>query len=102
MFFSLSFSTNHLFFKIKRKSSKIIQKMLVSTFHTTGTAQKMKFFSLRISSINVTKSAGNWSQVTFTEEILIGKLHFFYVMQSLFINRQNIRQPEVFLCFQGV
>ena len=47
MFFSLSFSTKHLFFKIKRKSSKIIQKMLVSTFHTTGTAQKMNFFFIK-------------------------------------------------------
>ena len=47
MFFSLLFSTKHLFFKIKRKSSKIIQKMLVSTFHTTGTAQKMIFFFIK-------------------------------------------------------
>ena len=33
-------------------------------------------FPLRISSVNVTKSAGNCGLVTFTEEILNGKLHF--------------------------
>ena len=33
-------------------------------------------FSLRISSVNVTKSAGNCGLVTFTEEILNEKLHF--------------------------
>ena len=42
------------------------------TDFTHCTAQKLKFF-LRISSVNVTKSAENWG---FTEEILIGKLHF--------------------------
>ena len=33
-------------------------------------------FPLSISSLNVTKSAGNCDLVTFTEEILNGKLHF--------------------------
>ena len=40
--------------------------------YRTRTTQKMKF-SLRFSSVNVTKSAVS---VTFTEEILNGKLHF--------------------------
>ena len=41
------------------------------------TAQKMQFSAnpQRISSVNVTKSAGNCGLVTFTEAILNGKLH---------------------------
>ena len=35
-------------------------------------------FPLTISSINVTKSAVFWGLVTFTEEILDGKLHFLF------------------------
>ena len=100
MFFSLLFSTKHLFFKIKRKSSKIIQKMLVSTFHTTGTAQKMIFFSLRISTINVTKPAGNWSQVTFPEEILNGKLHFLCNAVSFYKSSKH-QATRGFLMFSG-
>ena len=38
-------------------------------------SQNMKF-SFKGSSVNVIKSAGNWDLVTFTEEILNGKLHF--------------------------
>ena len=38
--------------------------------------QKKCSFPLRISSINVTKSAGNCGFSQFTEEILNGKLHF--------------------------
>ena len=37
-------------------------------------------FSLRISSVNVTKFAGNCDLVTFTEEILNGKLHFLFLI----------------------
>ena len=43
---------------------------------TVITAQKM-MFSLRVSSVNVTKSAADL--VIFTEEILNGKLHFYAV-----------------------
>ena len=38
--------------------------------------QKKKSFPLGISSVNMTKSAGNCGLVTFAEEILNGKLHF--------------------------
>ena len=41
---------------------------------------KNEVFSLRISSVNVTKSAGNCGVVTFTVEILNGKLQFFTVL----------------------
>ena len=37
---------------------------------------KERSFSLRISSANVTKSAGNFGLVTFIEEMFNGKLHF--------------------------
>ena len=37
--------------------------------------KKMKF-SMKVSSVNVTKSAGNCGFVTFTKKILNGKLHF--------------------------
>ena len=46
------------------------------------TTQKWSFL-LRISSVNVTKSAGNCDLVTFTEDILNGKLHF---LCSVFYN----------------
>ena len=46
---------------------------MVSRNKLTQTAQKMKF-SIRISSVNVTKFAGA-NLVTFTEEILNGELH---------------------------
>ena len=38
--------------------------------------QKKKKFPLGNSSVNVTKSVGNYRLVTITEEILNGKLHF--------------------------
>ena len=41
-----------------------------------ATAQKKWSFPLRISSVNVTKSAETADLVTFTEEILNGKLHY--------------------------
>ena len=47
---------------------------LASSYYL-NTAQKMKF-PLRISSVNVTKSAKTTDLVTFTEEILNEKLHF--------------------------
>ena len=34
-------------------------------------------FSIRVSLINATKSARNWRFVTFIEEILHGKIHFY-------------------------
>ena len=37
---------------------------------------KNKVFEVRISSVNVTKSAVSCDLVTFTEDILNGKLHF--------------------------
>ena len=49
-------------------------------FISRTTAQKMKFFIKDFFSADVTKSAGNRQEtadlVTFTEEILNGKLHF--------------------------
>ena len=39
-------------------------------------------FSLKISSINVTKSAGNCVFSTFTEQILYGKLHLLCSMDT--------------------
>ena len=49
-------------------------------FTSRTTAQKMKFFIKDFFSVDVTKSAGNRQEtadlVTFTEEILNGKLHF--------------------------
>ena len=42
----------------------------------TVSLHKKWSFPLRISSVNATKSAGNWDLVTFTEEIHNGKLHF--------------------------
>ena len=52
------------------------------------TAQKMNFL-LRISSVNVITSAGNCGLVTFTEEILNGKLHF--LCSAMIIQGYNIR-----------
>ena len=43
---------------------------------TKSALYKKRSFPLRISSVNVTKSAGNWDLVTFTEEILSGILYF--------------------------
>ena len=46
-------------------------------YGNNNTAQKKSSFPLRISSVNVTKSAvSSYQMVTFTEEILNGKLHF--------------------------
>ena len=42
-----------------------------------------KSFPLRISSVNVTKSAGNWGLVAFTEEIHNGRLHFFCAVSGV-------------------
>ena len=44
-------------------------------------------FSLSISSVNVTKSAG--ALVTFTEEILNGKLHFLAVLSFDYFTIKN-------------
>ena len=49
-------------------------------YSDANTAQKIKF-PLRISSVNVTKSAGNMKSVdlvTFTEEILNRNFHFLF------------------------
>ena len=48
----------------------IYVKKRVQTLH------KKRSFPLRIFSVNATKSTGNANLVTFTEEILNGKLHF--------------------------
>ena len=62
-------------------SSGVITGFFYSTTHKvlrrffSNTVQKMKF-PLRISSVNVTKSAETTDLVTFAEEILNGKLHF--------------------------
>ena len=51
----------------------------INDLHTTiwqQTLHKKWSFLLRISLVNVTKSAENCGLVTFTEEILNGKLHF--------------------------
>ena len=62
-------------------SQKVIMQVLVSSLMLYLTRWKFTLhkkwsFPLRISSINLTKSAGNCDLVTFTEEILHGKFHF--------------------------
>ena len=54
-----------------------------------GTLNKKWCFLLRISSVNVTKSAGNCDFATFTEEILSGKLQFFVQWKTMFLGRSN-------------
>ena len=46
---------------------------------------KKWIFPLRISSVNVTKSAVNWGMATFTEEIFNGKLHFLCAASCRFL-----------------
>ena len=49
------------------------------------TLHKKWSFPLRITSVNATKSAGTWRDlVTFTEEILTGKLYFFVQWNACF------------------
>ena len=47
------------------------------------TAQKFQNFPLRISSVNMTSIKFPADQITFTEEILNGKLHFCAVSPKL-------------------
>ena len=65
----------------------ITRKILVQHFHSftlkryycginiVNNEQKINF-SIKISLANVTRSAVSWNLVTFTEEIVNGKLHF--------------------------
>ena len=49
-------------------------ELIVKCFFLSENWISSGFFPIRISSVNVTKSAG--ISITFTEEILNGKLHF--------------------------
>ena len=49
-------------------------------------------FPLRISSVNVTKSAGNYDLVIFTKEILNGKLHF---LSSVIYNFHTLCKKQI-------
>ena len=57
-------------------SSKVPSKIFDGVLNNT--AQKWRF-PLRISSVNMTKSGGSADLVTFTEDILSGKLHYFFL-----------------------
>ena len=74
-------------------------------------------FPLRISSVNMTKSTGNCGLVTFTEEILNGKLHFLCSVGSStpltyreldpwsvidFLSNSSISTPAIYLFLQIV
>ena len=48
-------------------------------------------FPLRVSLVNVTKSAGNCGLITFTGEILNGKFHFLCSATCSFQKEQNLR-----------
>ena len=54
---------------------------------TLKNCTKNESFPLRIYSVNVTKSARNCGLVTFTEEILNGKLHFLCSEDSNHVSR---------------
>ena len=64
-----------MFFMILGKIYTLLEMLSVCYFNTPPTKKK-KSFLLKISSVNVTKSSVSCDLVTFTEDILNGKLHF--------------------------
>ena len=65
-----------MFFMILGKIYTLLEMLSVCYFNTPPT--KKKSFLLKISSVNVTKSSVSCDLVTFTEDILNGKLHFLW------------------------
>ena len=93
MNFSPSFSTKHLIFNIKTKSFKIIQNLVVTTFHATGTAQKIKFSIKDFFSKcdRIRSFLRIWSHLmkkSFMENFI------FYAIQSLSVTPEKIRQTS--------
>ena len=74
--------------------------MLVGTFHTTGTAQNMNFFFIKDFFYKCDQIRRKWSQVTFHEEILNGKLHFLCNAVS-FYKYSKHQAARGFLMFSG-
>ena len=66
-----------MFFMILGKIYTLLEMLSVCYFNTPPTKKK-KSFLLKISSVNVTKSSVSCDLVTFTEDILNGKLHFLW------------------------
>ena len=65
-----------MFFMILGKIYTLLE--MLSVCYLTLPPQKKKSFLLKISSVNVTKSSVSCDLVTFTEDILNGKLHFLW------------------------
>ena len=94
--------------------SFLTRKMVVKTIygkhhHEKGVTplHKKWSFPLRVSSVNVTKSAGNCGSVRFTEEIFNWKLHFFNAVDlicllALFRTIKIARYLEEYLISQKV
>ena len=66
----------HIFISIMSKTGFHWELLSLRSKILTQTLHEKWSFPWKISSVNVTKSAVSWGLVTFTEEILNGKLHF--------------------------
>ena len=74
--------------------------MLVSTFHTTGTAQKMNSFFIKDFFYKCDQICRKWLQVTFPGDILNGKLHFLCNTVSFYKSSKH-QAARGFLMFSG-